>query len=60
MAIFRQYIVPFIAILMFLVALFVVSVRIFLPEDLAAPAPIEDVDISSMPIELNSNNGAFS
>ena len=58
MAIFRQYIVPFIAILMFLVALFVVSVRIFLPEDLAAPAPIEDVDIS-MPIELNSEYSFF-
>ncbi len=39
----RQYVAPFVAILIFLVALFVVSARIFLPSDLAAPAPLEDV-----------------
>jgi hypothetical protein len=42
MAFFRQYIAPFLAILIFLVALFATSVRIFLPSDLAAPAPIEE------------------
>jgi hypothetical protein len=42
MAFFRQYIAPFLTILVFLVALFATSVRIFLPADLAAPAPIEE------------------
>ncbi|MGI0488016.1 hypothetical protein ACN4EK_21465 [Pantanalinema rosaneae CENA516] len=42
MAIFRQYIAPFLIVLVFLVALLAVSSRIFLPSDLAAPAPIED------------------
>jgi len=43
MAIFRQYIAPFIALLVFLLALVAVSARIFLPTDMAAPAPIEEV-----------------
>ena len=43
MAIFRQYIAPFIVVLVFLVALVAVSARIFLPNDMAAPAPIEEV-----------------
>jgi hypothetical protein len=43
MAIFRQYIAPLIVVLVFLVALLAVSARIFLPNDMAAPAPIEDV-----------------
>ena len=47
MAIFRQYVVPLLVVLVFLVALAATSVRIFLPGDLAAPAPIEDVDVSS-------------
>lgn len=42
MAIFRQYIAPFLIVLVFLVALLAVSSRIFLPSDMAAPAPIED------------------
>lgn len=41
MAIFRQYIAPLLVVLMFVLALVVVSARIFLPEDMAAPAPIE-------------------
>ena len=40
MAIFRQYILPFLIVLTFLFALVVVSARIFLPSDMAAPAPI--------------------
>lgn len=44
MAIFRQYIAPFLIVLVFLVALAAVSARIFLPSDMAAPAPIEDVE----------------
>lgn len=43
MAIFRQYIAPLIVVLVFLVALLAVSVRIFIPEDMAAPAPTEEV-----------------
>ncbi len=43
MAIFRQYIAPFLVVLVFVLALVAVSARIFLPSDMAAPAPIEDV-----------------
>lgn len=43
MAFFRQYVAPLVVVLMFLVALVVVSARIFLPADMAAPAPIEEV-----------------
>ncbi len=42
MAIFRQYVAPFIAVLIFSLALLAVSARIFLPSDMAAPAPIEE------------------
>lgn len=47
MAIFRQYIAPFLIVLVFLVALLAVSARSFLPSDMAAPAPIEDVESAS-------------
>ena len=40
MSFFRQYIAPLIVVTIFLVALFAVSVRIFLPSDMAAPAPV--------------------
>ncbi|MBH8572188.1 hypothetical protein I8752_03885 [Nostocaceae cyanobacterium CENA369] len=43
MAIFRQYIAPLLVVLVFLFALVAVSARIFLPSDMAAPAPIEEV-----------------
>ncbi|MEH2062776.1 MAG: hypothetical protein V7K50_10905 [Nostoc sp.] len=49
MAIFRQYIAPLLAVLVFLFALVAVSARIFLPSDMAAPAPIEKVEMSSQP-----------
>ncbi len=52
MAIIRQYIAPLIAVLIFTLALVAVSARIFLPSDMAAPAPIEDPGISRW------NNGA--
>jgi hypothetical protein len=52
MAIFRQYIAPLIVVLVFLVALLAVSARIFLPNDMAAPAPIEEVGfLNPSPIE---------
>ncbi|MEH1872340.1 hypothetical protein [Nostoc sp.] len=49
MAIFRQYIAPLLAVLVFLFALVAVSARIFLPSDMAAPAPIEEVGVSFQP-----------
>lgn len=42
MAIFRQYIAPFLVVLVFFIALIAVSARIFLPADMAAPAPVEE------------------
>jgi hypothetical protein len=50
MAIFRQYVAPLIVVLVFLVALLAVSARIFLPNDMAAPAPIEEIGFVSNPI----------
>lgn len=44
MAFFRQYIAPLFVVIVFLLALVAVSARIFLPSDLAAPAPIEETD----------------
>jgi hypothetical protein len=43
MPVFRQYIAPLVAVLIFALALFVVSARIFLPTDMLAPAPIGDL-----------------
>ena len=42
MSFIRQYIAPVFIVLIFGVALLAVSVRIFLPSDMMAPAPIED------------------
>ncbi|MEH2164392.1 MAG: hypothetical protein V7K38_25930 [Nostoc sp.] len=53
MPIFRQYIAPLLAVLVFVFALVAVSARIFLPSDMAAPAPIEEVGISSQPTPAN-------
>lgn len=49
MAIFRQYIAPLLIVLVFLVALVAVGARIFLPSDMAAPAPIEEVEKAEVP-----------
>jgi hypothetical protein len=45
MAIFRQYVAPLLIVVVFLVALLAVSSRIFLADDMAAPAPIEDISL---------------
>ncbi len=45
MAIFRQYVLPFAIVLVFFVALVAVSARIFIPNDMAAPAPIEEINL---------------
>lgn len=44
MAFFRQIIAPVLIVLVFLVAMLAVSARIFLPADMAAPAPTEEMD----------------
>ncbi len=44
----RQYVAPFLIFLIFAIALLAVSVRIFLPSDMMAPAPIEE-PISALP-----------
>jgi hypothetical protein len=43
MAFFRQYVAPVIVVLIFLVALVAVSARIFLPGDMAQPAPLDEI-----------------
>ena len=43
MAFFRAYIAPLLIVLTFLFAMLAVSVRSFLPGDMLAPAPIEEV-----------------
>lgn len=45
MAFFRQYIIPIITLIIFLLAFAAVSARIFLPSDLAAPAPIGNLQL---------------
>lgn len=47
MAIFRQYIAPLIVVFIFLLSLVAVSARIFLPQDMAAPAPVEEAPAAS-------------
>ncbi|MDB9528568.1 hypothetical protein PN498_21425 [Oscillatoria sp. CS-180] len=42
MAFFRSYIAPLLIVLTFLIAMLAVSARIFLPNDMMAPAPIEE------------------
>lgn len=46
MAILRQYIAPLLVVLVFFVALIAVSARIFLPADMASPAPTQEVNPS--------------
>lgn len=55
MAIFRQYIAPLIVVLVFFIALVAVSARIFLPSDMAAPAPIESVNPQPKHAQLPSS-----
>ena len=45
---FRQYITPLLTVLIFLLALVAVSARIFLPSDLAAPAPVTPESFNSL------------
>jgi hypothetical protein len=50
MAFFRQYIAPLIVVLVFMLALVAASARIFLPSDMAAPAPIEEMAPASQKV----------
>jgi hypothetical protein len=45
MSFFKQYVLPFFVILVFLVALVAVSARIFLPSDMVAPAPVAAIEL---------------
>lgn len=42
MYILRQYVAPFLILLVFLFALTAVSARIWLPSDMMAPAPVDE------------------
>ncbi|WP_013325361.1 hypothetical protein [Gloeothece verrucosa] len=46
MAFLRQYIAPLVAVIIFLVALVVVSARTFLPAGLSGPAPTDDLGLA--------------
>ena len=48
MSFFRQYIAPLAVVIIFLIALFAVSIRIFLPSDMAAPAPVSMIQNGRM------------
>lgn len=43
MVFIRQYLAPLMAVIIFVLALVAVSARIFLPDDMAAPAPITPI-----------------
>ena len=49
MSVLRQYIAPLFAVLIFGLALFAVSARIFLPDDMLEPAPIGDLGALTQP-----------
>lgn len=53
MAIFRQYIAPLLIVVVFLVALLAVSSRIFLADDMAAPAPIDEVSLQQLRLPIS-------
>ena len=58
MAFIRSYVMPFVILLVFLVAMLAVSARIFLPSDMMAPAPIEDMEVSFNSANLSSELSA--
>lgn len=55
MSFLRQYVAPFAVIAIFLLALLAVSARIFLPADMAAPAPVESEEVSLVLPQTNVN-----
>ncbi|MFS8859967.1 hypothetical protein [Synechococcus sp. B60.1] len=57
MNILRQYIFPALILLVFLFTLVVVSIRSFLPEDMAQPAPVEEATPVAFSALLMSEDG---
>lgn len=57
MNILRQYIFPALILLVFLFTLVVVSIRSFLPGDMAQPAPMEDLTPVALTPVLMSKHG---
>ncbi|MEM7771848.1 MAG: hypothetical protein AAGA75_07875 [Cyanobacteria bacterium P01_E01_bin.6] len=59
MSFLRSYVAPFFIVLIFAIAMLAVSARIFLPSDLAAPAPIEEPNTASDTAALGLPNAAI-
>lgn len=55
-AIFRQYVMPALVLLVFLLTLVVVSIRSFLPGDMAQPAPMSE-DVAAIVITQSEMGG---
>ena len=53
MSIIRSYIIPFLILVVFLVAMLAVSARIWLPSDMLAPAPIDGDELAMMSSVVN-------
>ena len=60
MSFFRQIIAPLLIVLVFLFALLVVSIRIFLPADMAAPAPVGEEVGAAPALQMSPDAGARS
>ncbi len=52
MAFLRQYIAPLLVVLIFALALVATSARIFLPNEMAAPAPIEEMKPTTQQVSV--------
>ncbi|MGD1854705.1 MAG: hypothetical protein ACFB2W_10670 [Leptolyngbyaceae cyanobacterium] len=48
MSIIRSYVIPFLILVVFLVAMVAVSARIWLPSDMLAPAPIDGDELAML------------
>ncbi|HHP7245427.1 MAG TPA: hypothetical protein ACFE0H_12135 [Elainellaceae cyanobacterium] len=60
MSLLRQYVAPALIVLVFLIAMLAVSARIFLPSDMAAPAPVEDSEQQvSVQVPLTDSNDSL-
>ncbi|ESA33117.1 hypothetical protein N836_23940 [Leptolyngbya sp. Heron Island J] len=46
MSIIRSYVIPFLILIVFLIAMLAVSARIWLPSDMLAPAPIDGDELA--------------
>ena len=56
MAFLRQYIAPLLVVLIFVFSLVAVSARIFLPSDMAAPAPIEEMTSPAQSVSMTADH----